>query len=146
MIELITIVGCVTGGQSISDKANSRLGNLWNIIPSSIKLFEEQEISLQIKDSGVAYFFMEFTENKLCILKILLPKNKAGTGRMNMLSQNQNKSNEISNLKKKNHAHETTVSITKIKSQIKSLHSKHGSKVLKIINSVGNWKIYEILV
>ena len=106
----------------------------------------EQEMSLQIKDSGVAYFFLEFTEHKPCVLKILLPKNKAGTGRMNMLSQNQNKSNEISNLKKKNRGHETTVSITKIKTQIKSLYSKHGSKVLKIINSVGNWKICEILV
>ena len=59
-----TIVGCVTGGQSLSDKGNSRLGNLWNIISSSTKLFEEQEMSLQIKDSGVAYFFLEFTEKK----------------------------------------------------------------------------------
>ena len=82
-----TIVGCVTGGQSISDKANSGLGNLWNIIPSSTKLFEEQEMNLQIKDSGVAYFFLEFTENKLCILKILMPKNKAGTGRITLRAE-----------------------------------------------------------
>ena len=48
---------------------------------------KEQETSLQIKDSGVAYLFLEITENKLCVLKILLPKNKADTWRMNMLSQ-----------------------------------------------------------
>ena len=44
-----TILGCVTGRQIISDKANSRLGNLWSIIPNSRKLLEEQEMSLQKK-------------------------------------------------------------------------------------------------
>ena len=75
-------VGWVSRGQGISNQGNSRLGTLWKIVPSCTKLLENYKMSLQIKDSGVAYFSLVFTENKLCILKILLAKNIAGTRRM----------------------------------------------------------------